>query len=264
MNERFVTALSRPVECDVEKRRLLNAIFATTGLASDGAIILPTGIDVARFQENAVITDRHVNLPGAPATDQAAAVIGNADNLERTSLELVAEVQFADTERGREYAHLYGCNAEKRAYMRAWSIEGNFMEAQPISWDVARKLADKYWDQPLADRMQKAGARPRVCTRFLLKMVAAVPNGADRHALTRACREGNQVAGELVARMDFDLAGMELADLKKKLNESDERIVRLEQELQALRGEGASAAARGDSEAILQAVRELLKITENR
>lgn len=261
MNERFVTALSRPVECDVEKRRLLNAIFATTGLASDGAIILPTGINLARFRQSPVITESHISVPGiSPSTPKEPAVVANADNLVVGDMEMGAEVQFADTQAGRDYAYLYGCNPARQAFMRAWSVEGSITDSQKVPFAVARKIAGPYWDDGLAERIQKRKNSVLVGIAFELRNVAVAVVGADRGALTRAHKDGVETAGELVARMDLDLAGMELADLKRKQQESDERMVRLEQDIQALRSEGASAAARGDSEAILNEVRELLKV----
>jgi multidrug resistance efflux pump len=86
---------------------------------------------------------------------------------------------------------------------------------------------------------------------------AAVATGADKAALTRAFSGGVATAGDILARMDLDEAGGELAALKTKMDEQSATIARLEREIQALRGEGASAAARRDSEAILQAVRDL-------
>lgn len=257
-----ITATNRPVDCDPAKRLLRSAIFLTTGLASDGAIILPEGLDLARYQENPIVTDRHLRLPGQPP-DQSAATIGNAVALTRSATELAAEVEFADTRLGRDFAYLYGVNEEKRPYMRAWSIEGNFLERQAVSWDAARKISGPYWDEPLAEMLRTQGGRPSVCSRFLLKSVAAVCTGADRNALTRADSAGCALAGELVSRIDLQLAGTELADVKTQLGRSNERIDRLEREIQALRGEGASAAAQGDSEAILAAVRELAEICRN-
>ena len=42
------TAANRPVKADTDKGILFDAVFATTGLASDGWIILPNGISLGR------------------------------------------------------------------------------------------------------------------------------------------------------------------------------------------------------------------------
>jgi BMFP domain-containing protein YqiC len=145
--------------------------------------------------------------------------------------------------------------------MRGWSIEAAILEKQIVDWPTAQKLSAQYWDDALAARMQKRGLRGvLVATASQLKAVAAVPYGADRGALTRVARDGNVCAAELVARLDFDSATETLAEMRLELSETSERITRLEKDIQALRGEGASAAARGDSEAVLAEVRDLLKM----
>lgn len=263
---RLITALNRPVDCDVEQRVLRGAIIATTALASDGMILLPAGLELRRWLRNAVILDNHQNAPGKDANAPLPNVIGNAENVDTGDLEIAATIRFADTARGREFASLYGCNADKKTYMRGWSIEAPVIERQTVDWPTARKLAAQYWDETLAERMKKRGLRAvQVGLRSELAAVAAVPYGADRDALTRAAKDGLAVAGELVARMDLDEAAEALRSAgsvgsDRSFLELNERITRLEQEIQALRGEGASAAARGDSEAVLAEVRELLKI----
>lgn len=260
---KFFTALNRPVDCDVEKRMLRGAVFATTGLASDGAILLPSGMDLARFIQRPVILDDHQDVPGATADHKVPNVVANAADLDAGELELSATVQFADTARGRDFAYLYGCNPAKEVYMRAWSVEAAIAETQQVDWPTAQKLSAQFWDAPLAARMQKRGIkRVLVGLSSDLKAVAAVPYGADRGALTRAGRDGVAAASELVARLDLDAATSGLDHLKSELSDTNERITRLEKDIQALRGEGASAAARGDSEALLNEVRELLKMAE--
>ena len=99
-----------------------------------------------------------------------------------------------------------------------------------------------------------------VAMRFELSLVAAVSMGADRGALTCMAHDGNKVANDLLARSDLQAASEALAGMKSQLSETDVRIERLEGEIQALRGNGASAASRGNSEAILQEVRSLRSI----
>lgn len=265
--KRFLqTAALRPVECDIEQRILRSVIFATTGVAADGWIILPSGMLLERYLKNPIVTARHLINPTGETTADSnePCVMANALRLESGQMELVAEVQFADTESAREWAYLYGINGEKRAYMRGWSIEAPVLERSAVNWADAKKLAGQYWDDTLAQRLQAKLSAVAVATSSELRAVAMVPAGADRAALTRAAASGIRAAGEILVRMDFEAASTELAEVKRQMaeyetmwGETDARLIRLERDIQALRGEGASAAARGNSEATLQAVREL-------
>ncbi len=253
---RFLTTnATRAVEADEARRVVRNAVFATTGVASDGWIIVPSGIELDRFRKAPIVTARH--LEGGGDYETRSLVIGNALTLAATDMELTAEVQFADTEAGREYAWLYGCNPDRQAYMRAWSVEGPVLERGTVSWSEARKLAGGYFDETTAELLRKRASAVNVALRFELTAVAAVPAGADRGALTRALGGGNKTAGAILARIDLDEAREGLAALKGKFEDAEKRIAHLEHDLQALRGEGASAAARGDSEAICAEVRAL-------
>jgi hypothetical protein len=263
-----VTAAVRPVECDLEKRILRGAVFATTGVAADGWIILPEAMELGRYQANPIVTARH--LVGAAQEEEKGAaplVMANAIALVASSLDLVAEVQFADTAAAREWGHLYGINPERHAYMRGWSIEAPILERASVDWKTARTLSGPHFDATLAERLKAARPNVMVATRSELRAVAMVPCGADRAALTRALEDGIHAAGEILARLDLDEADAQLAALRRQVEEyeqrwmeTDARLVRLEREIQALRGEGASAAARGDSEATLTAVREMRQL----
>jgi hypothetical protein len=256
----FLSAANRPVDCDLENRILRGAVFATTGLASDGAIVLPSGVDVPKYMANPVVTDWHVNVPGAEGPARAE-TIGAALDMEQTDTELTASVQFADTERGRQFARLYGVNESRTACMRAWSIEGAMTETLRADFAAAKRIAGQYWDEALATRLARRINAVTVAARFEIKLVAAVSTGADRGALTRAARADNlDVAFEAVARMDLDAAADTIAVLQREHSAMREDIARLRQDMQALRGEGASAAARGDSEALLAQCRELLSV----
>lgn len=255
----FQTAADRPVDIDLEKRLLRGAVFATTGMASDGAIILPSGIAVEAYARNAAVTDRHQILPGQKAA-QNPRTIGVATELASDDWELTATVAFADTDAGREFAHLYGVNEERRAYMRAWSIEGGIVERAQVDFKTARTIAGPYWSEDLAARLEKRTHRVLVATRFDMRLVAACAIGADRDALTRAARDGNGAALDTIARIDFEEASDAIETLQRDFSEWRERIARLEQDMQALRGDGASAAARGDSDALLREARALLAL----
>lgn len=257
----IVTAATRPVKADTEKGILYDAVFATTGLASDGWIMLPSGVDLARYAKNAIVTVRHVVGSGPLAgAGTKPIVIANAINLRATDTELVADVQFARTQDGYEWGYLYGVNAEKQAFMRAWSIEGNILERASVNWPKAKTIAGSYWDENQATILRKKQTMVNVAMRLDLQLVAAVSVGADRGALTRAAQDGNHVADEVIARIDLRTASEELAVVKTKLTETDARIGKLEADIQALRSDGASAAARGNSEAVLSEVRLLRQI----
>jgi hypothetical protein len=254
----IVTAVNRPVNCDLEKGLLFDAVFVTTGLATDGWIILPSGLVLTRYAANAQISARHLTGAAPEAQSQTRPlVIANALNLRPGETALLADVQFARTQDGYDWGYLYGLNPEKKAFMRAWSVEGSILERAAVNWPKARALSGQYWDENLAALLQKKLTSVNVAMRFEPILVAAVTIGADRNALTRAADCGCRTAGQLVAGIDLRTASEELAGLKAKLSETDARIGKLEGEIQALRSDGASAAARGDSEALLSEVRSL-------
>jgi hypothetical protein len=258
----FVRTWGGTPEVDVEKRTISRCVVATIGLASDGWIILPSGIDLSNYLSNPVVTARHLMSPGNEVVVQTAdsMVIARCLGLTRTSDELVADaIQFADTEQGRDFAYLYGVNPSREAYMRAWSVEGIMLNRVDVTFERAKELSGQYWDEATAARVRKSQKKVNLCGDFVMLSFAAVATGADKNALSRAARDGIKSADGLIARLDLDEAGGELASIKKMLGEKDTRIEQLEHELQALRGEGASAAVRGDSEALLDAVRELVR-----
>jgi len=252
-------------DIDLARRVLRNAVFNTTGLATDGMIILPKGIEFEGYMKNPIVACRHIIQPegAAPANDHDPIVIGRTLAMHATDQELVAdEVQFADSELGRQYAYLYGVNDKREPYMRAWSIEANRLESSHASFDQARRIAGAHWDENIAARVMRRQKDVPVWMRSSLYAVAAGAVGADRGALTRAFGAGVILAGELVARMDLEDAGESLAEVKVTLKDYAARIANLEGQIQALRGDGASAAARGDSEAVLSEVRDLLRIAK--
>jgi hypothetical protein len=253
-----VTALIRPVDADAATRTLRGVIFATTGLASDGMILIPSGMELTRFLANPVITDRHLLTYDGDgnALPVDAEVIAAAEDITAGELEISATVRFADTQAGREFASLYGCNEERRAWMRAWSVEVPILEMRRVSWEEAKRLAGPYWDESLAARLSRLPA-VGVGLRSELKSVAVVPVGADRGALTRAAREGNLSAGLCLARLETAQASNELDALKMELVSQRARLDKLEDDLLALRSDGAAAAARGDTAGILNELRAM-------
>lgn len=256
----FVRTMVGAPEKDVAQRIIRNCVVATVGLASDGWIILPSGMNIQNYIANPVVTSRHLMQPPESVTvaDGKPVVIARALSLTRTTDELVADtIQFADTREGRDFAYLYGCNEAGEVYMRAWSIEGVMLNRTEISFERAQQLSGPYWDPQTAARVQKSQKKVFVCGDFEMLSFAAVAVGADKKSLTRAFDGGVATAGDILARMDLNEAGGELAELKKQVDGQNATIARLEREIQALRGEGASAAARRDSEAVLAAVREL-------
>jgi hypothetical protein len=267
MNETIgaIRVTKGPVDIDLEKRILRRVVVLTTGVASDGWIILPAGADLKRFLESPIVTARHIAQPddAMMMPEAEPIVIGRTLAMQVGALEIATEVQFADTKLGREYAYLYGVNnggenGAPEVYMRAWSVEGPVLEKGAVSWADAEKLAGPYWDANVALRLQARKVKAvQVATRFEMTNFAAVALGADRGALTRAWGAGIATAGAVISRMDLAAAMRELAGHKATVGELSATVARLEGHIQALRGEGASAAARGDSEAVLEEVRAL-------
>jgi len=257
MNEttRLSTAVNRPVDCDVEKRIIRQAVISTTGLAADGMIILPEGILLERYLKNPIVTRTHLAILTEPQENPV--VIGAVVSLAASALDLVAEIQFADTEQGRDYAVLYGCNATRQACMRGWSVEGAILETTSANWKQAQAISGQYWNAVLAERLQKKLTSIKVIRRLELSVLSAEALGADRNALTRAAKDGVVVAGELLTRIDLHAATMEVAQLKEKMSETDARVLQLEKDISALRGEQAAGAARSNAAALLQELHSL-------
>ena len=249
-------------DVDVEKRILRNAVFGTTGLASDGMIILPSGTEYSTYMTNPIVTRQHITTAaGAVPRDSQPITIGRTLKMHSDDVELRGdEVQFADSDLGRQYAYLYGVNRAREAYMRMWSIEADRIDSSVATFEQARKIAGPYWNASVAARIQNTNQRAvPVWTKSALKAVAAADVGADRSALTRAEKAGIALAGEIAARMDLREATTSLEDLRKQISSDGARIARLERQIQALGRDGASAAARGDSEALLEEIRTITR-----
>ena len=274
-NAIFVMASEKKPDVDVGRRILRNACIGTTALATDGMIMIPGGMETAGYMQNSIVTCRHLAMPAGDITvvpvDSNPIVIARTIAMSNSDDAAIAEVQFADTKLGREYAYLYGvnnsgANGEPETYMRAWSIESSIRETKSATFDQARRISGQYWDDAIAERVRSAKIRMKeplmisVITRSVLNAFAAVALGADRSALTRAFSTGVEVAGEMLVRIDLSTAQSELAEIKNVVDGQGAVIARLEQDIKALRGEVASAAARGDSEALLEEIRSLNKL----
>ncbi len=256
LKREFLRAAVTPADIDLEKRILRSCTIATRRLAEDGWIIKPEGIETADYMKNPIVQARH----GKENTARSP-VIGRVLGLTREADALVAtELQFADTELGREYAYLCGVNEDKEIYMRAWSVSGDILARGSLSFTAARAALGELWDDNLGELIRRNQTQIHVAQRFLLKEFSSVPNGADHGALTRASAAGIRTATDILTAMDLTAAQQELAALKADGLARDARLAKIEQDIQALRGEGASAAAQRDSEALLSELRGLRTI----
>jgi len=233
------------VDVDVERRLLRSARIASRDLAEDGMVVLPDGIAVAEFAKNPQVLESH----RAPAVGRSLEQSINGDFL-------FATTEFADTARGREYAYLYGVNADRRTYMRAWSVRADVLAAKPVDWASVTSYARKV-PGDIAARMRRQGVRPVVVQQSLLREYSVVALGADREALTRAVGGGVALAGELLTNMDLEEARRGLDELRQSNATLAGRLDALEREIEALRSDGAAAAVRGDSAEILAKVTAL-------
>lgn len=233
-------------------KRTVRSVVMTDSLASDGGIMLPEGMALDRFKSNPVVRARH-----GMSESSRSPTIGRAISLDVTAHEVIAVTQFAETELGREYGYLYGLNPNKEVFQRAWSVDAIIFEKGVMSAERAKTLlAVKIEMDRLPEIVRKSGS-VWIGIRSELLSFAAVEVGADRGALSRAFGDGVRLAGEIMARMDFQEATTELAALKQTTTQLDERCARLEKEIEALRSDGAAAAARGDSAAILSEIRAM-------
>jgi len=244
--KRLIRAMEEGVEVDVEKRVLSRAQFMTRKLATDGGIVVPSGVNTRFFEQNPVVLMMH------GFTDQFP-VVGRSLGLSATELGMESVTQFADTERGREMAYLYGVNAERQVYARGWSFGWDNVDLEWWSLDHAREWLGDDFDPETVPRHVQINQEVWVARRCIMNEYSAVALGADRDALSRAFSKANiRLAGELVSDMDLSAATGEVAELRKTVSADRARLDKLEKDIQALRGDGASAAARGDSEAVLR------------
>lgn len=251
---RLVRAMSGKVEVDVTKRILKRALFVTRSIASDGGIVVPEGINVRHFETNPVVLLMHGRGAEFP-------VIGRSLALKTVREGIESETQFADTELGREIAYLYGVNNDGEVYARGWSFGWDTTEMETWTLAHAKEWLGPDWDEDLVPPSARRWDEVWVALRSQLNEYSAVALGADKKALSRAYGEkGVRLAGELIADMDLTEAGRRLAVLETEDAAMRKRIDKLERELQALRRDGTSAAARGDADALLKEIEALTQV----
>lgn len=257
----IIRAMQGEPDVDVPQRILRGARIATRRLASDGWMIDPMGMDMSYYARNPQVLAMH----GAGSINSVhSPVIGRSLGVERAADGLIAATQFADTDLGREYAYLYGVNPEKQVFMRGWSINVEIMDKMFLNHAEAKIWMGAGWDDEMdrmAEGMQSEGRRIGLAKKTRMKEYSAVAHGADREALTRAWSEkGVRSACEMIARLDLLESAAALVDLKRMLETDRKRLDQLERDYQALRGEGAEAAARGDSSALANELKALLRV----
>jgi len=240
-------------EIDVAERTV-RAVIATRLLARDGGIILPDGIVTRFFEQNPVVQAQH-----GMSDELRSAVIGRSLGLKRDARGVESVTQFADTELGREYAYLYGVNEEKEIYMRGWSFGWRTLEMAFWSLKQAREFLAEDWNEDVVSGLMANLDEVWVAKRCEMTEYSAVAVGADREALSRAFGDGVRTAGELITDMDLREATRLVGELRREVDHNNARIRKAERDIQALRGEGASAAARGDSEAIARELRGMVR-----
>jgi hypothetical protein len=114
---------------------------------------------------------------------------------------------------------------------------------------------------PWVQREDRVG----VVTACVMNEYSAVPLGADKKALSRAFADaGNRTAGAWLADLDLSEAAEKIRRLESEQETTKSKLGRLEEDIQALRRDGASAAARGDSDAILEELDGMLAILRTR
>jgi HAMP domain-containing protein len=253
---RLVRAAGGVPEIDLEQRTV-RAVVMTRLLARDGGIVMPGGIILRHYQANSVVLAMH-----GSGLDRNSPVIGRSLSLAVDPAGMTSLTQFAETDLGREYAYLYGVNPKREVYMRGWSFAWRTIELDWLDHVEAKAFLGRDWD----DDAYAASPYERVwvARRSEMHEYSAVAVGADREALSRAYGDGIRAAGEMVTEIDCREIAAELADVRDELNNfqgETKRIVQeLEQQLKALRRDGAAAAARGDTAELRERLRDLVTI----
>lgn len=244
---------NRPANVDVAQRILYGVRFMTRQVADDGLVIVPDGMRTDVWERDPRVLARHGN-----ACSMDPANIGRGIAIRSTVADKEADVQFADTELGRDYAYLYGVNADRQVYARGWSFGWRDAEVQAWSVSKAREWMGDEWDEDLVPAQVLRELQVPVITRSVLTEISVTPNPSDLNALTRAARDhGIREAGRLAQAMRLDQAETMLDALRTERELDRGRIARLERELAALRGEAPSPAALGYGEGIVQALEAL-------
>lgn len=255
---RIRTAIeNKAPDVDIEKRILRNVVVMTDKLASDGAIVLMSGLDTKdRFESNPIVQAKHAR---AGDMSPQADVIGRAIDLTRGEHELVSEVQFADTDLGREYAYLYGVNPEKEVFMRAWSGGFRVLTSDLLEVDAVKDQYAAQWDQAQFDQFPSWMDRVEIVRASSLTEFSAVGRGADKAALTRALRDGVRAAGDVIANQDFEnlQAMLQRAVMASAAPAWRMDLERINRRLLALEGKGTSAALQGDTDELRAEIEKL-------
>jgi len=256
--ERLVRMMGTDVDVDVTKRVLKRAGFMTRGIASDGGIVIPGGIEVKFYETNPQVFLRH------GYTDAVAfPVVGRSLGLTQTPAGMESETQFADDPDGlgRQIAYLYGVNEDKEVYSRGWSFGWRTLEQEWWSLSKAQDYLGADYDEDLVPDWALERGEVWAAIRSLMNEYSVVPLGADRKALSRAYADkGVRLAGDLVAGMDLATATRQLGELKEQREADRMRLDKLESDILALRRDGASAVARGDTDALCTALEDMLSM----
>lgn len=251
----LVRAMAGDPEIDLAKRTV-RSVITTKLLARDGGIVLPEGINVRFYEQNPIVAIRHC-MPGHDTPRPL--VVGRSLGLARNDVGMASITQFADSELGREWGYLYGLNEAREVYMRAYSFGWAAQETTWWTLSEARNHLGALWDEEAVTATVRQQGEVWVCKRSEMHEYSVVEVGADRAALSRALRvDGIRVAGEILMHMDLNEAMRMASEAKTFQGEMSAKLARLEQDIQALRRDGAAAAARGDSAEVLSEIRSLL------
>jgi len=260
--ERTIMIPDAVVDADVENRILRQVVFCTRRIAQDGGIVLPAGMQTDVFENNGQILARHARAVGSGEP----MVIGRPLGLVIEERRAMVDIEFADTALGREYAYLWGCNKDKRAYARGWSFGWNDIDA--TVWDLAKARRELGADYD-ADRIPVEVKKTRkvwVVTRSLLKEITATPQPADLDALTQAAAGGIREAGRLAAEIELQAALADVSALRRELENDRQRLSALERAMAALRDKAIPSVAQGNDgeDAIIVGLNNLLRDLCNR
>ena len=253
---RLVRMAAGTPNIDLEQRTI-ESVITTRAIARDGGVVLPRGIDTRHFEANPVVQARHGHGAGPKAM-----VVGRSLGLSRTERGMSSITQFANTELGREYAYLYGVNEEQEVFMRAWSF--GWMPLELDYWNLAQARLNlgEDFDEAVLSTFDLRHDEVWVSVRSEMHEYSAVEVGADRGALSRAWNNGVRVAGELVAQLDLRNAETELAKLRSNQEELAGQVDRLQQDMQALRRDGAAAVTRGDTAELLERITRMAELVK--
>lgn len=243
-----ITIKTTEPDIDLDNRILRNVVFMTAAIARDGLMLLVDKMRTDMFLKDPQVLGRHqVN-------------IGRAIDLVITKFDVMASVQFADNQLGRDLAYIYGVNEQKEVFARGWSGSADIVDDE--IWEIkrAQKYLGDLYDEELIPRWILRSGQVRVVTRSVLEEFSTTPKRADIHALTRAFTEHKiETAGKIVREIQTIEAEELIAELQRQREIDQERITSIERDIKVLRGEEPSPAMLDDCEGI---VRELKLLRE--